>query len=139
MRTLRELDARFVICVAVTSTEQDAEGKYVWRDKNGEIWMWSPTPFRYEFHNVDSVAEAHGLWFDCPMCYDTSGHGVLVGFAGRNPPKPLSRGSDGQPTKWEVSGSSLDDLVLSPSIQLHGGCNWHGFVGMSNVPPGSAA
>lgn len=136
---LRDLNARFVICVAVTSSEQDAEGKFIWRDKDGHIWLWSPTPVRHEYNNVETVAEAHGVRFDCPKCHSASGHGVLVGFEGRNPPEPLSRGANGQPTQWHVSGTGLDDLVLSPSIQLLGGCNWHGFVGMSGVPPGEAA
>lgn len=136
---LRDLDAHFIICVAVPSTEQDAEGKYVWRESSGEVWFWSPTPVRYQHDQVDSLAEAHGLSFDCPKCFSTTGHGVIVGFAGRNSPYPLSRGSEGQPTNWDASGTGIDDLSLTPSIQLLGGCNWHGFVGSNGVPPGEAA
>jgi hypothetical protein len=136
---LRELNACFEICVAITSAERDAEGMYVWRDANGEPEFWSPTPERYVYQQTDDIAKAHGLWFDCPACAKTNGHGVLIGFAGRNAPHPLSVGKDGQPTNWNVSGTGLDDLVLTPSIQLHGGCNWHGFVGSNGVPPGEAA
>lgn len=112
---------------------------YVWRDENGVPEFWSPTSERYVYQHTDDPANAHGLWFDCPACFETNGHGVLVGFAGRNAPSPLSVGKDGKPTYWIVSGTSLDDLVLTPSILLHDGCNWHGFVGSSGVPLGHAA
>lgn len=140
--SLKDLHARFQVCIALTSTERDAEGMYVWRSDDGEPCFWSPTPERYIYEPTDDIVKAHGLWFDCPKCFDPQSeynHAVLVGFAGRNPPCPLSHGSDGQPTGWDVAGgSSLDDLVLTPSIQLIGGCNWHGFVGSSGIPPGHA-
>lgn len=90
------------------------------------------------------LAEAHGIWFDCPCpkCQAPGAHEmhIVIGFAGRGAPDDsLSIGSDGKPSRWNVAaGTGLDDLQLTPSIQLLGGCNWHGFVGSSGVPPGEA-
>ena len=74
-----------------------------------------------------SFAQADGVIFLCPLCYAKNGgevgtHSVLVWFAGRKVPaevRPLPR--------WAVSGTSVDDLTLSPSIDLRGG-DWHGWV-----------
>ena len=89
---------------------------------------------------VDNLSAAQGLWFNCPKCHATCGHSVCVGFDGRGtPPGTFSQGKDGKDSRWRiVGGSGLDDLQLAPSIQLLGGCNWHGFVGTSGVPPGEA-
>jgi len=95
-------------------------------------------------HRVETVAEAHGLWFDCPLCFAKNGgpigtHGVLVWFVGKPVPDRLGKNKDGVTVRWNVSGTGMNDLVLTPSIQLQGGCNWHGYVGNQGVPPGSAA
>lgn len=89
-----------------------------------------------------TLAEADGVRFLCPKCYQGPQfpHPVFIGFEGRATPGTYGHNSKGEPVLWQlVSGSSLDDLVLSPSIQIEGGCNWHGFVGSSGVTPGSAA
>ncbi len=81
--------------------------------------------------DVDSVAEAQGVRFLCPACFAANNgpigtHSILVWFAGCALPtglRPLPR--------WQVSGNGLNDLSLSPSINLDvggGGCRWHGFV-----------
>lgn len=94
---------------------------------------------------VEHLAEAHGLWFDCPLCYAKSAdhvgvHGVLVWFAGKPVPDRIGKNKAGQTVRWNIAGGTgLLDLSLTPSIQLQsGGCNWHGFVGSGGVPPGSA-
>lgn len=70
-----------------------------------------------------SFAEACGVKFDCPA---TRGHLHFVPFEGRGI-------GDG----WNVSGTSLDDLTLTPSILFHPrtcramdeDCpGWHGFI-----------
>ncbi len=79
--------------------------------------------------NVDE-RHADGVLFECPLC---GAHSVLVWFAGRNIPsdlRPLPR--------WHHSGSSLQDLTITPSINLDvisrdkphdkSDCKWHGFV-----------
>jgi hypothetical protein len=148
--SLRELEAQLNKVVTVTTIEVETDpsdpevlGKYVHRDENGEKFFWSPTPERYQFHDVATLAEADGVDFLCPLCKN---HHVMVTFRGRNVPDGAgSRGTDGKPTRWEASGSTIDDLVLTPSIALNQSapptskvCRWHGFVGSSGIPPGHA-
>lgn len=110
-----------------------------------------PDGIERSYRHVATLAEADGVRFLCPKCFAKNGgargtHSVSVGFAGRCPPGSYTKNLEGQDVRWQVSGTGLDDLVLSPSIQLlchppppPGFCAWHGFVGMSGVPPGSAA
>jgi hypothetical protein len=153
---LRVLEARLERVVAVPSSEIETEegslkGLYVWRDSTGAAYKWGPTPVSYEFHDVASLAEADMITFLCPACFEKNGgpvgtHSVLVTFAGRNVPDDAgSRNSKGEPSRWAIAGgSSLDDLVLTPSILLDAerpaaeGCHWHGFVGSSGIAPGYA-
>lgn len=154
--TLRQLEAELSKLVTVTTTEIEQEegstkGMYVWRDETGHGFHWSPRPFRYEFHRVDKLSEADEIMFLCPACFAKNGgavgtHHVMVTFAGRNVPDDAgSIDASGKPSRWTIAGgSSLDDLVLTPSILLDAkrpadqGCHWHGFVGSSGIPPGHA-
>lgn len=80
---------------------------------------------------VETLAEAHGIRFGCPQCFGKDQpHGVVCWFEGKVPddlgPKP---------GRWTPSGTGLDDLTFVPgkqvqavSVQLLGGCGWHGFV-----------
>ena len=154
---LRLLEAELEKVVPVTTTElhpnDDSKfaGLYVFRGDDGVAFMWGPKPVRYEFHDVDDLAEADHLMFLCPLCFAKNGgakgtHRVMMTFAGRNVPDEAgTRDADGKPSRWTVvSGTSLDDLVLTPSILLDAkrpadkGCHWHGFVGSSGIPPGHA-
>lgn len=147
---LRELDGRLQKVVTVTTEEKDDRGMYVFRDEKGEAFIWGPNPQRYEFHNVETVAEADGVCFLCPACFEKNGgsvgtHGVMVTFEARNVPDAAgSRDASGKPSRWAASGTTIDDLVLTPSILLDAdrapdqGCHWHGFVGSSGIPPGHA-
>lgn len=92
------------------------------------------------FHPVETLAEADGVWFLCPKCFVANGgakgtHPVAILFK-EGPGERFNRG-----VRWQlVAGSTgLSDLALTPSIQTHGSCEWHGWVGSSGVPPGSAA
>lgn len=153
--SLRQLEAQLHKTVVLTTNEietgeGDCKGHYVWRSEDGEKYFWSLTPQRYAMDDVDSVAEADGIMFLCPACFAKNGgavgtHSVLVSFEGRNVPDGAgSRGDGGKPTRWAVSSSSLDDLVLTPSILLGSsqpvdqGCHWHGFVGSNGIAPGHA-
>ena len=78
------------------------------------------------YRKVDDVAGAQGLSFLCPSCFQDNGgpvgtHSVLAWFAGRGVPADTTPG----PGRWAVSGTSLADITLAPSIQTR--C-WHGFV-----------
>ena len=78
------------------------------------------------YRNVGTLAEAQGVLFLCPLCRarlgtDVGCHSVLVWFdvPGLDPAwEPTPR--------WKVSGTSLDDLTLDPSVNVPG--DWHGWV-----------
>jgi hypothetical protein len=153
---LRQLNAKLskTVTVATSEIEQDesdnCKGMYVFRDNDGAKFLWSPRPYRYENHNVETVAEADQIMFLCPACFAKNGgasgtHSVLVTFAGRNVPDEAgSRDAEGNPSRWNASGTTIDDLSLTPSILLDAkreqedGCHWHGFVGSSGIPVGHA-
>lgn len=147
---LRELEADLHKTVTVTTEEKGSDGLYIFRSADGEAFMWGPTPTRYEYHDVQTVQEADSVMFLCPKCFEKNHgsigtHSVLVTFAGRNvPDEASSRGNDGKPTRWNASGNTIDDLVLTPSILLDSsrkpeeGCHWHGFVGSNGIAPGHA-
>lgn len=84
--------------------------------------------------DVDTLAEAQGVIFTCPACYAKNGnsdigvHSVLVWFRDRGVPDEAFP----RPARWTASGSSLNDLTLSPSINLQtderSRDEWHGFI-----------
>jgi uncharacterized protein DUF6527 len=83
---------------------------------------------------VASFAEAQGIWFLCPKCFQENGgpvgtHQCDVTFEGRRVADGHgSHGSDGKPTRWNVSGTGFENLTTTPSILLIGGCGWHGYI-----------
>lgn len=76
------------------------------------------------WRDVDAFADAQGVLFDCPKCL---GHKIMAWWP--NAPSQLAGDPSGG-KRWNASGTSLDDLTLSPSILLTSpeGCGWHGFV-----------
>jgi hypothetical protein len=85
------------------------------------------------YQDVERLEDAHGVMFLCPKCYAANGgaegtHCVFVWFRDRGVPAEETPG----PGRWAVAGTGIDDLTLSPSINLenlgHVGCGWHGFV-----------
>jgi hypothetical protein len=90
---------------------------------------------------VDSLADADGVMFQCPRCaskceagsddkgrrFFVGAHYVLCWFAGRVPDD-----ADPKPGRWRPSGTGLDDLTFvgpgAASVLLTSGCKWHGFV-----------
>lgn len=84
------------------------------------------------FNTDAAFAEADGVMFLCPKCYAANGgkvgtHSVICWFAGR-----VMDDLDPKPGRWNPQGTGLDDLTFVPpgavSVQLLGGCGWHGFV-----------
>lgn len=136
MIKLTELNPQFVRYML--GIAPDYHGRHL---PDGSIqWGGFPTE---EVHNVDTLAEAQGIWFLCPVCFTKNGgaigtHSVDVTFEGRGATeKQGSHDHTGKPSRWNVSGTGYDDLVLTPSILLTPpGCGWHGFIGSSGVPPG---
>lgn len=109
-----------------------------------------------------SLPGAHGVMFQCPKCaegkpfaegeavlqddrlagetvtrrYVAGAHSIICWFEnpadGQVAPRAADSGSSTHP-RWKVSGTSLEDLTLQPSVSLDvpanaGGCRWHGYV-----------
>lgn len=136
--SLRELDARLLQHYIGVADE------YRGQVQPDGTTKWGGFPCVY-MRRVETVAEADSIMFLCPLCFEKNGgevgtHSVLVSFAGREIPEGAgSVGFDGKPTRWQVSGNTLDDLVCMPSILLkQPGCEWHGFIGSSGIPAGRA-
>lgn len=85
---------------------------------------------------VATIGEAHGVMFLCPKCFTRNGgkvgtHSVICWSRSAGTPddaEPL-------PGRWSLHGTGIDDLHLegdpvgnARSVQLLGGCNWHGFI-----------
>jgi len=85
------------------------------------------------FHHVDTLAEADGLLFLCPKCFQQNSgpvgtHSVICWFEGHVPDD-----AEPKPGRWNPTGSGIGDLSFVPgrkshSVLLLGGCGWHGFV-----------
>lgn len=126
MKLSRELEAQFL------KREEQIE---TWTRRLSDGTTQEVTGPREIFIPVEHLAEAHGVMFLCPLCYTKNGgtvgtHSVICWFEGKVP-DTTSPG----PGRWTPAGSGLDDLTFVPSsthpavsVQLSGGCNWHGYV-----------
>ena len=80
--------------------------------------------------------QAQGISFLCPKCYAANGgpvgtHSVICWSRSRGVPDEQNP----CPGRWLMVGTSFHDLTLNAdppsdarSIQLRGGCEWHGYV-----------
>lgn len=85
---------------------------------------------------VDRLEDAQGISFLCPACFVKNGgkvgtHQVICWSRSRGVPEDARPG----PGRWKLVGTSIDDLTLDAdppstqrSVQLTGGCNWHGHI-----------
>ena len=135
---LAELQAKFV------HYDLGVANSNVGRTMPDGLVQWGGFPQQL-IRTVGTLPESQGVEFLCPKCFAANGnsdvgtHWVGVTFRDRGATDEQgSHGTDGTPTRWAVSGNDLQDLVITPSIALLGGCAWHGFVGSSGVPPGEA-
>lgn len=103
----------------------------------------TPTGFRRQ----DGIVGAQGVMFQCPKCavgcergeedgrrFVRGAHYVLCWF--RNPQGATAIPAEWYPkiARWEMSGTSLADLTLKPSILCSPpGCEWHGFITNGDV------
>lgn len=101
------------------------------------------------FRRQSEKAGAHGVKFLCPKCYATNGgpvgtHSVICWSRSAGTPEEMQP----KPGRWKMQGSGIHDLTLdgdqpggggARSIQLLGGCNWHGFIddgfAHGDIPP----
>jgi hypothetical protein len=87
---------------------------------------------------VDSLADAQGVEFLCPLCFEKNGgprgtHAVICWSRSRGIPEDAEPG----PGRWKLDGTGFHDLTLNGdapggggarSVQLLSGCKWHGFI-----------
>lgn len=87
------------------------------------------------FHHVETLAEADGIRFLCPKCWEANGgakgtHGVICWNPG------VSQDTRPTPGRWEMHGTGVDDLTLvagSSSVWLKGGCGAHFHIRNGNI------
>lgn len=75
--------------------------------------------------HVDTIEEADGVRYLCPKCFEQKrnhAHSVICYKPG------VELSYDAGPGRWPMTGTGFEDLTLTPSVQLLGGCGWHGFV-----------
>jgi len=81
---------------------------------------------------VNSLEEANCILFLCPVCYKNNNgpegtHSILI---------PNNKTPDGlqiNHPRWNMIGSSFEDLTVNPSISLKAGCNAHFFIKNGNI------
>ena len=100
---------------------------------DGQI-QWGGFP-QQVVRRVDNFADAQGIWFLCPVCFQKNEgavgtHSCEVTFEGRGAKDDEgSHTLEGAPSRWAVTGSTFEDLSTHPSIFLNGpGCGWHGYI-----------
>jgi hypothetical protein len=97
----------------------------------------------------DVIDGAQGVLFQCPKCaigceageedgrrFVRGAHYVLIWFANPQNAPVAGTEADSEPHhRWTFGGSSIDDLTLSPSVNLDipslievDHCRWHGWV-----------
>jgi hypothetical protein len=91
---------------------------------------------------VETVSEAQGVRFLCPLCYTKNGgsigtHSVICWS------RQVDDDKEPGPGRWSLHGNTIDDLTLhgdpvggARSIQLLGGCGWHGYVNSGSAEEG---
>ena len=96
-------------------------------------WLFSTGDPSF-YRRVDSLEEANGIFFLCPLCFERNGHnrvgvhGVICW--GCDVPQRVAP----RPGRWRLQGTGFHDLSLqscpgkSRSVLLLDGCRWHGFV-----------
>lgn len=92
-------------------------------DKDFEATFYTKIVGGPGFQCIDALHGAHGVIFACPC----GGHTMMIPFAN---PRGVTR--EHPVTGWQMQGSGLHDLTLTPSILVdsghpQGSC-WHGFI-----------
>jgi hypothetical protein len=105
-------------------------------DLEPEFLTWYVEDGRIYHGHVRTIGEAQGVMFLCPKCFAANNgpvgtHRVICWSRSRGVPDDANP----QPGRWALDGTGLDDLTLNGdppgqarSVQLLGGCNWHGHI-----------
>lgn len=84
-----------------------------------------------------NIEGAQGIFLWCPCAYGNNerAHGLIIPFANpRNAPAlppghgPHSRHDSTHHPRWTMSGTSLGDLTLTPSVDVGTPSCWHGWI-----------
>ena len=140
---LTELDPEFVRWEdKVEKCEKVAPGFEITTEDGYEKWVAAGRPFveemciRTYLPSVPTLAEAQGILINCPKCQNSQAHRISIAFAGRGVlDHQATVSSDGRPTRWTVTGTGMDDLTLTPSIDCtsrNPNC-WHGFITAGDI------
>lgn len=81
-------------------------------------------------------AEANGVWFLCPKCFEANGGPVGTHAVTCHEPSVSPEDEMVGPGRWTMTGGGFDDLTLSAqqsSVHLLSGCGAHFFVEAGNV------
>jgi hypothetical protein len=121
---LRDLSPSFIRCVQRSVENGNVINYGIQKLEAEQIDILEP---------VSSIGIADGIKFLCPRCFRTNRgaygtHNIILYFAGRNAPPHLGVDSQGRTNRWDIRGNDYCDLTLSPSIDLVGGCKWHGVI-----------
>jgi hypothetical protein len=78
---------------------------------------------------AEDVASASGLIMLCPGCFEKNGgavgtHSALLWFRARAVPTHLQPG----PGRWYATGTSIENLSLTPSVVIGDPACWHGWI-----------
>ncbi len=131
---LLDLDGHFVV-----STEKG------WRrvdtiEKANGVWFQCPRCAQGKEvgdNECDCHEVPHAEWCDFGRRHHKGAHGVLCWFRNPRVVAPVSPEMTPGPGRWwiDASSTSLADLTfghgephMAKSVQLTGGCNWHGYV-----------
>lgn len=90
------------------------------------------------FKHVDTIEEATGIRFLCPLCW-TKNKGPIRTHAIICWTPKVPADLEPKPGRWNLVGKGLDDLSLvagSSSILLTAGCRWHGHINNGEVEGG---
>jgi hypothetical protein len=94
---------------------------------------------------LDGIEGAQGIFLWCPCGYGKPEfpldggrpHGLMLPFRNpRNapvPPDSFNRQADGRTPRWEMSGSGLADLTMTPSIAIGKPECWHGYITQGQI------
>lgn len=121
----------------MTDVELCVGDQATWRERG------CPTEKKKELRDyripVNNIEEAQCVWFQCPKCVREKGtvvgcHFVEVTFADRGVlPGQGIKNKSGEDIRWNISGTNYNDLTVTPSVLIQGGCGWHGFITAGEV------
>lgn len=88
------------------------------------------------FQHVDTVAEADGMAYLCPVCFRNNGNSSKGTHSVISWQPHVPANMEPGPGRWNFVGTGFNDLSFvngSSSIALTGGCNAHFFITQGKI------